>query len=763
MKNELILAKSDFVTLEQHIEDGLTIHSLLQKSFPSINCLVSEKFWSNLKLSFIFHDLGKSHSEFQKVLRDKPNQWKHHRHELFSFPFLSSLSIESLDKLLISLVVVGHHKDYETLQKFLFNRYFDQEDEVMNSIFANELNSLETEFKKYVNEVYVKNLLQNKYGISATKIMFHDPYKFVTDYIQNPFTMKTDYFIELLLLFGAFKHCDHLASAYIKEIPNLEKDNFRSFTEMQDLFYFHQRESSKIEGNLIVVAPTGSGKTETAMLWLKNQLATIGQGRAFYILPFTASINAMYERLNKKIGENKVGILHGKLNDYLNNYFEDYQYNPMQKREEINAIKSKFKTLLTPLKIITPFQLLKNLFGLKDFEKGMFEWAGGYFIFDEIHAYDPKVFAQIIILLEFVTRKLNCKVMIMTATLPSFIKTKIQSAIGSYTEIKAELHLYELFARHRIKLKSGLLSGDITSIIKSLNNGKKVLVVCNTVKESQTVYSAIAKEMTGGILFHGYFNNEDRFNKEKLIEGEQLNFLVGTQSIEVSLDIDYDIIFTEPAPLDALIQRFGRVNRKRKKGICECIVFKDRNLVDKYVYKDEEVIDRTIESLNKIESKNEGIIQEIELQEFIDYVYPNYNEESENDYQMTYRLLNESLKELAPLIHSKNREEDFYKQFDGIQILPLSLEAKYKALLNKYDFIGAEGLMVKIKAWQFASWLNPKNDNLRKRIHIIGSGTDHEKIIKLDYYITNKKYSTELGLLKDEEESWGTYEQDNIY
>lgn len=50
---------------------------------------------------------------------------------------------------------------------------------------------------------------------------------------------------------------------------------------------------------------------------------------------------------------------------------------------------------------MTPFQLLKHLFGLKSFEKGMFEWSGCYLIFDEIHAYDPRIFAQIIVLLKF--------------------------------------------------------------------------------------------------------------------------------------------------------------------------------------------------------------------------------------------------------------------------------------------------------------------------------------------------------------------------
>src|SRR5690606_26062044 len=109
------------------------------------------------------------------------------------------------------------------------------------------------------------------------------------------------------------------------------------------------------------------------------QLIQIGQGRVFYILPFTASINAMFERLSNEhdgFGVDKVGMLHGKLNDYLYEYFDDYQYNIDAKKEEIKSLKEKFRTVFTPLKVVTPFQLLKHLFGLKGFEQGLFECAG---------------------------------------------------------------------------------------------------------------------------------------------------------------------------------------------------------------------------------------------------------------------------------------------------------------------------------------------------------------------------------------------------
>lgn len=760
--SNLILAKSDsapVVTLEKHINDGLLVISCLKNSFPSIGNYTSNQFWKNLQLSFIFHDLGKSHIEFQKVLRNKPSKWNHHRHELFSLPFVNGLKIPVIDKYLIGLVVAGHHKEFNALSRFLYYRYSEKDDDVFNSILNEELNTLENEFRKNINENYIKIFLKEKYNIILEDVEFLDLKKYINDYIRNPVHLNSNNFLELLLLFGAFKHCDHLASAYIDTISNLEIHNFQFLSSMNNNFYFHQKESSKINGNLIVVAPTGSGKTETAMLWLNNQLQIIGQGRAFYVLPFTASINAMYERLNEKIGEDKVGLIHGKLNDYINNYFNDFQYNIEEKRESIKKVREKFKNITTPLKIITPFQLIKNIYGLKNYEKGMFEWVGGYFIFDEIHAYDPKVFAQIIIILEFITKYLNSKVMIMTATLPSFLKNKIQHSIGDYTEIHASEELYHNFTRHKVHLTEGDISSNISIIIDSLNSGKKILVVCNTVKQAQLIFRELKYE--NSLLFHGYFNNRDRFIKEKQIMESDLRLLIGTQSIEVSLDIDYDIIYTEPAPLDALIQRFGRVNRKRKKGICDCFIFKKRNEIDKYVYKDLGVIERTIDSIKEIILNNAGIINEIELQKYIDFVYPNYNEESQKDFEITYKLLKESINELAPLIHSDKREEDFYKQFDGVPVLPLSLEDEYKNYLDRYDFISADSLMVKIKSWQFTHWINPHNDNLRKQIYIINSNDQNDKTIKIEYYLTNIKYSNTFGLIKNEVIEWNS--SNNIF
>ena len=234
---------------------------------------------------------------------------------------------------------------------------------------------------------------------------------------------------------------------------------------------------------------------------------------------------------------------------------------------------------------------------------------------------------------------------------------------------------------------------------------------------------------------------------------------IGTQAIEVSLDIDYDKIYTEPAPFDALIQRFGRVNRKRKKGISECIIFKERNEKDEYIY-EQPLIDRTIEVLYQIINTNQGIIKEQELQNFIDEVYPSFDKKSQQDFDSTFSALSFSIQNnLIPFEHSRDREEDFYKQFDGIKVVPAILENEYKELLKKFDFIGAELLKVQIRKNMFGRWMS--EGELEKDIYILPHPKHDGTPIEINYYVLKKKYNSELGLRKSEDHN-RLFDEDTI-
>lgn len=746
-KSEVLAKSEPQISLKQHIEDGLKVLDGLKEVFPNLPVANPGRFWQLLRFCIICHDLGKSHTEFQKMLRNERHQWMRQRHELFSVPFIERVELSDTERLLVKLVVAGHHKSMSELFTFVEHSYKTEELNDFLPDWGNEGKiSFEMEFNQRVNVSFVETLFQS-FGIKSTQAPPILPRDLLLTYNRNPVKMGEDNFLELLLMSGGFKQCDHLSSAFISHIEKLDNTDFEYLDKKRKEllvkgfdFYPHQLSSSTIKGNVILTAPTGSGKTESAFLWLRNQIQLYGQGRVFYVLPFTASINAMYERLGKDIGKKgKVGLVHGKLSEYLESLVERENPNiTKEKRDYLSKkLKEDYKTIVTPIKVITPFQLLKNIFGLKGFEKGLFEWVGGYFIFDEIHAYRPDIFAQIIVLLEFATQYLKVRVFIMTATLPQFLRTELQKAIGSYSEISAQDTLYEQFTRHRVVLKDGLLSENLDEIQNDLNKGVKVLVICNTIEQSQEVYNKLYS--THKVLLHGGFNAFDRNNKESYLKDDLVNLLVGTQAIEVSLDIDYDIIYTEVAPIDALIQRFGRVNRKREKGICPCVVFKDRNKADHYIYSNEGVIDRTIEALSWFEDA----IKEKDLQKAIDYVYPMWNDEDKREYEFIYNELSCLIKNLSPFLHSQKSEEDFYKQFDGVKVLPVCCENDFKRFLDQYNFVKAESLKVQITSKRFRGLLN--DGSIEKKRYVIESNKS-DSLISVDYFSIKRKYTDELGL-----------------
>lgn len=740
-----VLAKSNpEISLEAHIADCLCIYEQLKICVPNLPIRDNFNFWKLLKISIIFHDMGKSHPDFQKMLRKVLNNWNSQRHELFSLYFINQLDLSEDEKELVLFTVLGHHKDLNELFSIIDKKYCKENYAGFDLEFLSELN-----FEEECRKLDEKKVWQIAYSYNFKRITEQpiDIYRLLKREIKSNKTSERNYLTKLLLV-GAMKQCDHLASAGIVQIQKVEEEDF-SFL-YQFCHYYHQQQAYNTIDNVILTAPTGSGKTETAFLWLKKQIETKGQGRIFYILPYTASINAMYERLNKNIDSNvpKVGMVHGKLAQYIEKKMSEDS--SVQGDKDKKQLIEDFKTLVTPIKITTPFQLLKHIFGLKGFEKGLFEWAGGYFIFDEIHAYDARVFAQIIVLLEFATKYMGVKTFIMTATLPTFMKKEIEKAIGSFTPIRADDELYTSFTRHRVILKDGLLCSSLLEIQDKIDRGEKVLVVCNTVEQSQTVFKSL--KCNNKLLIHGSFNADDRFEKEKRLMDEDIQLLVGTQAIEVSLDIDFDIIYTEPAPLDALIQRFGRVNRKRQKGICPCIVFKGRNSKDKYIYSDENVIQRTIDEFQTVIDNNNGIIYEIELQQMIDRIYPDWSTDSKRNFDETKLLLSYLLaNELLPLINSPEKEDKFYEQFDGKKVLPVSLQLEYEKRLSNNEFIKADSLLVSIREPRFIGML--KNGEIN-RTDFFFEQKGKEKLSDKTTYVIKRKYDPDLGLRINEFEDY---------
>ncbi len=734
-----MLAKdiNDGTTLLEHIEDLKLISKSFKKAAPILPLLSKlSNFWELLEIAIVFHDLGKANLGFQNMLHKR--QRYHFRHEWLSGSIFMNYDIKKEYKDLILYAILSHHKDFQKLYKIFKtskNAEYDIEDGedvdlIESPIFLKEFQDLNIDWVK--NFLLTKNIILQ--DINSINPLPQKILKWIDEEeLENISELEK---FQNIFLSASLSICDHNASAGIKKIPILEDKNFNFLDNTSYKPYTHQKLSWEAESNALLIAPTGQGKTESSLGWLRNQLKK-RQGRAFYILPFTASINAMTKRVARNFGnDDLVGLLHGKAKCFIDEYFEKKDGQTLRDLIDIN------KKIVKPFKIVTPFQILKWAFGVKGFEKGLTELAGSYLIFDEIHIYNRDLFRRILFFIEWLIDKLDVKVFIMTATMPSFMQNYIKSTLNIKKEIRPDKKLIDQIKRHKVKLLHSGIEEQKDFIQKKINIGKTVLVVCNTVAKAQEMYSEIICDHK--TLLHSGFNGRDRAEREKQIQSEgkssRPQLLVGTQAIEVSLDIDYDLIVTEPAPLDALLQRFGRVYRGKGRTLKEsdeanCFVTTKIENVHKLIY-EEKLIVNTIAKLRNIENT---LLKESVVQILLDEIYEIFELNDDN----LREVFREYLDNLYPFNTYEESEDEFFSQFDGIEVLPISLYDEFEHFVENKKFLDAEKLLVPITKKRYVSMLkNNKisyydNKNYKKNIIVINCAYDSSLGILFDKETTN--------------------------
>jgi CRISPR-associated endonuclease/helicase Cas3 len=168
--------------------------------------------------------------------------------------------------------------------------------------------------------------------------------------------------------------------------------------------------------------------------------------------------------------------------------------------------------------------------------------------------------------------------------------------------------------------------------------------------------------------------------------------LVATQVVEVSLDVDFDTIFTEPAPLDALLQRFGRVNRglRYRDPLCDVHVFREPH-EDVPVY-DDLLVQRTLDVL---ECENGQPVDEKLVGDWLNEIYA--GEVAENwriEFEDTADIFSKvCIDRLFPYQSDKDLQKLFYEAFDGIEVVPSSLEGLYKKRMEEAPLQAGELLV----------------------------------------------------------------------
>ncbi|MCX7696042.1 MAG: CRISPR-associated helicase Cas3' [Caloramator sp.] len=728
---DFVLAKKEGETLLSHTENALKVFKDIKDIYGDVENIINDNlFFEKIFIALFMHDLGKISKGFQdSMITGK--KWGY-RHEILSASLCGLIDKDNEYIFDVVMGIITHHKDCNELRE-----KYNTKDEVAKEIFDEQVDVFLKDEAKIIEFLKrVESLSEGYLGYrlkiledSLSKDKLIDGYKkCVYKYLKLKDNLDEIDKIKYIFLKGFVTAADHLASANIYKISKISVDidkvlGFKTYRTTQEV-------AKKIRGDVFLVAPTGSGKTEASLLWSFNQGRS--NKRLYYVLPYTASINAMYKRFAGYFGEDNVGVLHNKAAYFLNKYLSEKDDELSYK--EIKSIHDLSKKIYRPIKILTPHQIIKNFFAIKGFEQRISEMQGGLFILDEIHSYDARLTALLLCTCKFL-KKIGANFFIMSATLPKFIMDMFKDELQIKNIITMPQNELKEFTRHRVVVKEGSVYDYIEEIVEKVLSGKKTLVILNTVSEAQNVYKILAERLKDTsikyMLLHSRFILKDREAKEKDIDNYDL--LVATQVVEVSLDIDYDTLYTQPAPCDALIQRFGRVNRKRRKGICDVNVFSNGGEKDKFVYKNQEYVFKTLEYLREVDILEEDIVQNI-----VDKVYQNgYSQKDRELYDKVKGSFEYIMNSLTPMIEDEMLEEEFDKMFDSFQAVPLKFKMDYMTSIDNGEYFDAIGYCVQITTGQFFRFKKENKIEYDKKYHM---------------YFVNCEYNSELGLLDEEKE-----------
>lgn len=556
----------------------------------------------------VLHDLGKAHPHFQKRMKninahsladEREDESYIHRHELSSLAFLKAFPKEEWNTLID--MVVAHHK---SIQNDIRNRgILDLDD--------NDRYWIENHLKDWEEWFPVGKEILKKFGFECKDISYDEAKKaleYAADYCYHKKKGWSRWR-------GLLKAADHFGSAFMVETEKQTRNLF----EIPDLSFYRDKKRgnelyplsgidvSDPRKHTLVIAPTGAGKTD---FLLKRT-----HGRVFYTLPFQASINAMWKRFKDTIPTKDIRLLHATSKIVVGKNLEEQILQPLAG---------------SSVKVLTPHQLAAIIFGTAGYESMMLDVEGCDVILDEVHTYSDYSQAMVLEIVKALLI-LNCRIHIGTATMPSVLYNQLLSMLGgneSVYEVKLSNDILRTFNRHQIfKVED---ESEIDELLQdAFSKNEKVLVVYNTVKKAQESFGIFEEKYPDvkRLLIHSRFKRGDRFAREltlkKDFDESKVNkpcLVVSTQVVEVSLDISFDRMITMGAPLDSLIQRFGRVNRRRTKGTIG-------HYKPVYVLKPEgkalpyksEVLNRSFEQL----PDNGEVLEETEIQLKIDEVFPN--------------------------------------------------------------------------------------------------------------------------------------------
>jgi CRISPR-associated endonuclease/helicase Cas3 len=371
-----------------------------------------------------------------------------------------------------------------------------------------------------------------------------------------------------------------------------------------------------LQGPLLAVieAPTGEGKTEAALALARRIAALSGIDEIFFALPTMATSNQMFMRLETFYhacygDDGAVRLTHSQslvVEKDLRRRIRpagDSDEADRQGRSADAAIEwfaGPKKAMLAPFGVGTVDQVELAGLNVRHYSLRLFGLAGKVVVIDEVHAYDAYMSTILAHTMTWLA-SLGCRVLLLSATLPAdrhrALATAFLAGLGSniLPDVPAEppypaLSLYhqeaqrretcavfrgeQRFTLHMSQQRDSI--AEAAYLLDLVHDGGAVARICNRVDDAQAIFRALRQQLPSDsqVLLHARFPLDQRQAREQRIEklvgktttrtAHQPLIIVGTQVLEQSLDYDVDVMVSDFAPVDLLLQRAGRLHRHRR-------------------------------------------------------------------------------------------------------------------------------------------------------------------------------------------------------
>jgi CRISPR-associated endonuclease/helicase Cas3 len=719
----------------------------------------------------ISHDFGKATTFFQKMLKGD-EKTKYANHGFLSALFGYYITKNYLNKInkeefwhwptITYIVINKHHGDLRNIGEGNGEiSKLDDESEIevclkqIEDIKENTFEELDAIYKDSIGESELQGFIKIFSNLEDLKKLVKEIRRYLIKISRDD---DIKYYFNILFLYSVLVDADKL-DASGTSIPlrvNIPKDLIENYKKIKfskgseginsvrDEAYREVNKSIsdldiKNERILSINLPTGIGKTLTGLAFALNLRERIKNefgftSRIIYSLPFLSIIDQNSEVIKDvfKSADNYVEI---PTNLFLkHHHLADIEYKE-GRNNELHLIENINKSLLltegwhSEIIITTFVQFFHSLITNRNRAARKFHnIVNSIIILDEVQSIPTKYWLLINRTLNYLCKKFNCWVILMTATEPLIFKENKE--IKSLVKNKEKY--FKLFNRYEFNFN--LTKKNFDDFLKEIFNvvinekDKNIMVVLNTVGSCKRMYEYIKNNLAihYNIALENIIDEDGicsfpdlelitlsthilptfrlrRINRIKS-DGKR-KVIITTQLVEAGVDISVDIIYRDMAPLDCIIQTAGRCNRNnRNSGVVNVIRLRDNKTQREcwsYIY-DQVLIGVTKEILQKYSqttSERDFILDAEEAY----YNLANQRKNKQKSEQVLshlkrlnfgdivdeFRLIKERLDAISILVEIDEKAESIRKEIEEIMDVEDRFERrenllKIKKEINKY-------------------------------------------------------------------------------